>query len=91
MTVSEKVGLGQQIEALQRPAAAERQAEGGGARWLSSRDLKQSRAPQTLEIAAEAVGMARVTYQRAKRKGFQRAKRQGFQRAKRRGSPLEFT
>ncbi len=73
MTVSERVALAQQIEELEQGPATERQAAGGGARWLGSAEPNQGpkampgeREPRSADVAAGAVGMSRVTYQRAK-------------------------
>lgn len=65
MTVSERVALARQIEELEKPKAAERQASGqfGSRSGSPEPDRKEIRAA---DIAGNAVGMSRVTYQRAK-------------------------
>lgn len=65
MTVSERVSLARQIEELEKPRAAERQASGqfGSRSGSPEPDRKEVRAA---DIAGDAVGMSRVTYQRAK-------------------------
>lgn len=72
MTVSEKVSLAKQIEELEKPAAAERQAEGQDAgresRWdgSGSAEPEPKKERRAADLAGEAVGMSRITYQRAK-------------------------
>lgn len=51
---------------LERPAAAQRQGTRTDLSTFSPRGLKVKKRPQSTEIAAQAVDMSRVTYQRAK-------------------------
>lgn len=74
MTVSEKVALAQALEEMERPKAAERQRDGqrrgrntqhgkANRTGSSSRELEPG---QTRDIVGRAVGMAGVTYQKAR-------------------------
>lgn len=70
MTVSERVSLARQIEALEKPKAAERRSDGltrGTEPPLGSGDPNGlGQGPRSEDIAANAVDMSRITYRRAK-------------------------
>lgn len=72
MTPSEKVGVAQVIEEMERPKGRERQADAGrmfgrGSNSSGTVDPKQTDEPyrRSSDVAAEAVGMSRKTYERA--------------------------
>lgn len=73
MTVSEKVSLARRIEELERPKALERMSERGKAgaesRWGGggSTEPTPSAPRRSSDTAAEAAGLSRATYERAKK------------------------
>ncbi|MFD5508169.1 hypothetical protein ACFWIB_10395 [Streptomyces sp. NPDC127051] len=70
MAASELIALGRQIEELERPKAAEKQAEAGRlhGRGIASVPANESysRRYDSREKAAEAVGLSTATYSRVK-------------------------
>lgn len=64
MTVSERVSLARQIEELEKPKARERMLAGVDQTLGSTEPRVQTK--RSADVAGDAVGMSRVTYQRAK-------------------------
>src|SRR5262249_11179798 len=64
-TPSEKVALGEALEALERQAAKRRQRDGGRAGGKACGNLPQASAGKTRDRVGEAVGMSGRTYERA--------------------------
>ncbi|MFE2563113.1 ParB/RepB/Spo0J family partition protein [Streptomyces mirabilis] len=85
MTASELIALGRQIEALEKPKAAQRQAEAGRTHGRGKASVptneSYSEPIDSREKAAEAVGLSTATYSRVKQvanaaEGFQESRGQ---------------
>lgn len=63
MAPSEKVALGRELEALERPRAEERKVRKPCAEKVSAQNREEGR---VRHIVGQAVGMSSTTYQRAK-------------------------